>query len=205
MGPDEAWYNSGSYGLGERPALVVIDFQRLFWDPESPFGQPPAIGRAMEGTARLLTEFRARGLTVAYTVVAWRPDGRDAGLWKVKHLTEMSTVGSHWAEVCDEVAPVESDIVIVKKMPSAFFGTELLNVLVTNRCDSLVVTGANTSGCVRATTIESFSLGFKTIVPEDCVGDLTGEEPHRANLFDVHNRYADVTTADEVIAALPAG
>jgi maleamate amidohydrolase len=85
--------------------------------------------------------------------------------------------------------------------PSAFFGTTLASYLTGARCDSVIVTGASTSGCVRATTVDSFSSGFRALVPEDCVGDQ-GHDAHLSNLRDVHRRYAEVTSADEVVAYL---
>jgi nicotinamidase-related amidase len=77
----------------------------------------------------------------------------------------------------------------------------LHSLLTYARCDTVVVTGATTSGCVRATIVDAFSNNFRTIVPEDCVGDHE-QGPHEANLRDVHRRYAEVTTSNEVLAYL---
>ena len=65
-----------------------------------------------------------------------------------------------------------------------------------SRVDTVFVTGVSTSGCVRATIIDSFSHGYRTMVPEECCGDMA-EGPHRDNLRDVGRRYADVITLQE--------
>jgi len=88
---------------------------------------------------------------------------------------------------------------LVKKYPSAFFGTPLTSQLVSMGVDTLIITGATTSGCVRATVVDSLQHGFRTIVPEECVGDRA-EAPHRANLFDMGTKYADVMPVEEVLA-----
>ena len=90
-------------------------------------------------------------------------------------------------------------MVLPKKRPSIFHGTPLHSLLTFAGCDTVVVTGATTSDCVRATIVEAFSNNFRTIVPEDCVGDHE-RGPHDANLRDVHRRYAEVTSSDDVLA-----
>jgi maleamate amidohydrolase len=95
----------------------------------------------------------------------------------------------------------DTDILLPKKWPSFYHGTPLHSLLTRAGVDTVVVTGCTTSGCVRATTVDSFSNGFRTLVPEDCVGDQ-GRDAHLANLRDVHRRYAEVTSADEVVAYL---
>jgi len=101
----------------------------------------------------------------------------------------------------ERIAPEPGEHVIVKKHASAFFGTNLANMLRAAGVDTVIVTGCTTSGCVRATTVDSFSNGFRTIVPEDCVGDQ-GRDAHESNLRDVHRRYAEVTNSQEVVAYL---
>jgi maleamate amidohydrolase len=109
--------------------------------------------------------------------------------------------GSRWCEIDDRVAPAAGDPVYVKRASSAFFGTPLLTFLTARRVDTLVVVGCVTSGCVRATTIDAVSYGFRTIVPEQCVGDRA-EAPHATNLFDIDAKYADVLALDEVLESL---
>jgi maleamate amidohydrolase len=201
--PDDPWLARG-YGQraiepGERPAVLVIDLQYAFTDPEFPLGGSPLIERAVEGAARVLDAARAADVPVFQTVVAWRDDGADIGLWPVKlPILREVTLDSRWAQV-DERLWDDSDTLLVKKWPSFFHGTPLQSLLTVAQRDTLIVTGCTTSGCVRATTVDAFSNGYRTFVPEDCVGDQ-GRDAHEANLRDVHRRYAEVTTADEVIA-----
>jgi maleamate amidohydrolase len=203
--PDDPWLARG-YGQraiepGERPAVLVIDLQYAFTDADFPLGGSPLIERAVEGTTGVLDAARAAGVPVFQTVVAWRDDGSDIGLWPVKlPILREVTLDSRWAQV-DERLRDDSDCLLVKKWPSFFHGTPLRSLLTAAQRDTVIVTGCTTSGCVRATTVDAFSNGFRTLVPEDCVGDQ-GRDAHDSNLRDVHRRYAEVTTADEAIAYL---
>ena len=101
-------------------------------------------------------------------------------------------------ELDDRLGRLSSETLIVKKYPSAFFGTPLASDLVVRGVDTLIITGATTSGCVRATVVDSLQYGFRTIIPEECVGDRA-DSPHRSNLFDMGTKYADVMPVNEVI------
>lgn len=205
---EKPWYLKGKIGYGEKlgygekPLILNIDMQKLFTEESSPMaGSMPGfhlIKRAIVGQKKLLAAARVKNIQIAYTVIGFRKDKKDMGPWKADKLG-LATLGSKWVELCEELDRREEDIFFVRKMPSAFWGTELLSIMVAHRFDTLIITGSNTSGCVRATTVDSFMHGFRTIIPEDCVGDLTGEEPHWANLFDVNNRYADVVDLDDVL------
>jgi maleamate amidohydrolase len=202
---DDPWvsrgYGQGSIEPGERPAVLVVDLQYAFTDPQFPLGGAPLVERAVEGTARVVRAARTADVPVYQTVVAWRDDGSDIGLWPVKlPILREVTLDSRWAQV-DERLWDDSDVLLVKKWPSFFHGTPLFSLLTAAQRDTVLVTGCMTSGCVRATTVDAFSYGFRTLVPEDCVGDQ-GREGHESNLRDVHRRYAEVTSADEVIAYL---
>ena len=203
LDPDDPWVRRG-YGQvsiepGERPAVLVVDLQYAFTDPAFEFGGAELIERATQNTARLLGSAREAGVPVFQTVVAWRDDGSDIGLWPVKlPILREVTLESRWAQV-DERLWDDSDTLLVKKWPSFFHGTPLHPLLTAAQRDTVIVTGCTTSGCVRATTVDAFSNGFRTLVPEDCVGDQ-GRDAHESNLRDVHRRYAEVTTAGETIA-----
>ena len=190
-------------GYGEKPLVLNLDMQKYFTEEDSPEGAGMPgfhlIRRSIAGQRKLMDAARVKNIQIAHTKVAYRKDGKDAGLWKIPQQIAMCTLGSKWVEMCPELEPKEEDIVFIRKMPSAFFGTELLNIMVARRFDTLIVTGSNTSGCIRATVIDSFMYGFRTIIPEDCVGDATGEEPHWANLSDVHGRYEDVVDLNDVL------
>lgn len=197
----QAGYGQKQVGFGEKPALLLVDFQHAFTNSEYPTGKSLLIKQAAAETAELLELAREKDIPVIYTVVGYREDKWDTGNWK----TDIGwiTVGSHAAEVSPEVEPVTGEPIVLKKYPSAFFGTEVLSLLTTKQVDTVIVTGCTTSGCVRATIIDAFSYGFKTIVPEECVGDQA-KESHDANLFDVNARYADVLPKQQVVDYLMA-
>jgi maleamate amidohydrolase len=202
---DDPWvargYGQGEIEPGERPAVLVVDLQYAFTDPAFPMGGAPLVERAVQGTARVVAAAREAGVPVFQTVVAWREDGADIGLWTVKvpPLARV-TLDSRWAQV-DERVWDDSDVLLVKKWPSFFHGTPLASLLAAAQRDTVIVTGCMTSGCVRATTVDAFSCGYRTLVPEDCVGDQ-GRDGHESNLRDVHRRYAEVTTGDRVVEYL---
>lgn len=203
--PDDPWvargYGQASIEPGERAAVLVVDLQYAFTDPAFPTGGAKLVERAARNTARVLAGARAAEIPVYQTVVAWRADGADMGLWPVKlPVMREVTLGSRWARV-DERLWDESDVLLVKKWPSFFHGTPLFSLLTAANRDTVIVTGCMTSGCVRATVVDAFSYGFRTLVPEDCVGDQ-GVDGHLSNLRDVHRRYAEVTDAAEMIAYL---
>lgn len=204
LDPNDPWVRRG-YGQsriepGERPAVLVIDLQYAFTDPNFIFGGAELIERATVNTARLLEVARQVSVPVFHTVVCWR-DEAELGLWTIKlpPCAEI-TPDSRWAEVDGRLWD-DSDVLLPKKWPSFFHGTPLISLLTAQQRDTVIVTGCTTSGCVRATTVDGFSYGFRTILPEDCIGDQ-GRDAHESNLRDVHRRYAEVTNSDEVIAYL---
>lgn len=188
-------------GFGVAPALLVIDFVNGFTDPDVLGGGN--IGEAIAATVPLLAAVRERGLPVIHTRIVYAADGSDASLWceKVPRLRDL-TEEAPASQIVPELAPRPGEIVIRKTQASAFFGTHLHACLVTRRVDTLVVAGCTTSGCVRASVIDAMSLGYRTVIATDCVGDRA-LDPHRANLFDMGQKYSDLSTADEIVAALP--
>jgi maleamate amidohydrolase len=187
----------GTVGLGEKPALLVIDLINAFTDPETDLGAD--VSDVLDRTADLLGAFRDRDLPRYFTTVAFEESYGDAGRFieKVPALRELR-LGTEAVEVDERVAPVADERVILKKYASAFFGTDLETELTTHRVDTLVITGVTTSGCVRATAVDSLQHGYRTIVPADAVGDRA-EGPHRANLFDIDAKYGDVVGTDDVL------
>lgn len=187
-------------GFGKSPALVIVDFVNGFNDPGE-FGGGN-IGPAIERTAVLLAACRERGIPIAYTRVVYADDGSDHGVFclkapGLKKLTETSPL----SQIVPELAPRPGEYVVRKTQPSAFFGTNLANWLVSKGVDTVLVTGCTTSGCVRATVIDAMSWNFRTIVVTDGVGDRA-IGPHEANLFDMGQKYADLLTTDDVVASL---
>jgi maleamate amidohydrolase len=189
-------------GFGTRPALLVIDMQVGFTDPE----KSPLAGKlsSQVGAIRELLPLMRRGRwPVIFTVVGYNPNGQaDAGLWarKVPSLRVLK-LGSGLIEI-DPRLPVEpADVVITKQYASAFFATHLASTLTALAVDTLIVTGCTTSGCVRASVVDAMSHGFRPIVVVEGVGDRA-IEPHEANLFDIDNKYGDVVTLAETIEYL---
>ena len=101
----------------------------------------------------------------------------------------------------DQLTPRDGEYVVRKTQPSAFFGTNLTAWFVSKGVDTVIVTGCTTSGCVRASVIDSMSYNFRTVVATDCVGDRA-LGPHDANLFDMEQKYADLMTSSEIMAIL---
>jgi N-formylmaleamate deformylase len=127
---------------------------------------------------------------------------QDAGLWiqKSPTLSELQ-IGTIWVNIDPRLRPGPDEVVIVKKGASAFFGTNLVAILNSRQADSVVLCGATTSGCVRATAIDLLQYGFPTLVPRECVGDRAAA-PHEANLFDINAKYADVVSLSDVMSYL---
>lgn len=195
-----AGYGNGSVGFGNNAAILIVDFQKAFTRADSPLGGSELITSAVEKTKDLLAAARTANLPVIYTIVAFREDQQDMGLWPLKVSTlPMVKIGSVWAEIDDRLEVYEEDIILTKKMPSAFFNTDLINILIRKRVDTVILAGCTTSGCIRATAVDSFSYGFHTIIAEECVGDQA-IGPQRANLFDINNRYGDVLLNQEILA-----
>ena len=187
-------------GMGQRPALLVVDFVNGFANPDQ-FGGGN-IGEAIEQTRRLLAEARALGLPVAFTRVVYADDGSDAGVFTLKAPTlRQLTEEAFISQIVDELKPRDGEYVVRKTQPSAFFGTNLTAWYVSRGVDTVVVTGCTTSGCVRASVIDSMSYNFKTVVASNCVGDRA-LGPHEANLFDMEQKYADLMTSSEITAVL---
>jgi maleamate amidohydrolase len=189
-----------SVTLGSRPAVLVVDFSCGFTDPECALGSD--MTEAVEQTRRLLDTARAKGLPVIFTTIGFDPSLKDGGLWlqKVPSLADLQ-VGGRWVEIDPRLEPREDETIVLKKAASGFFGTNLAAILVTQGVDSVVLCGATTSGCIRATAVDLLQYGWPTIVPRECVADRA-QAPHEANLFDIQAKYADVVSVDDALAYL---
>jgi maleamate amidohydrolase len=193
-------YGKLEIGWGKRPAVIVVDFQLAFTDPSFPVGQSPHIHAAVECTAKLLALARSKSVPVASCRTAWSSE-KDMILWKVTGVRDGLFRGNRATEMDPRVYDASYDVNFTKAAPSIFFGTPLASYLTKAQVDTVIVTGCTTSGCVRASIIDSFSYGFRTIVPEDCVGDQA-REAHEANLLDVGRRYADIVNAETCMAEI---
>ena len=191
---------SARSGYGTRPALLVVDFINGFTDSGTGLGGD--FGAELAVTAKLLAEFRARALPVCFTTVAYEPHLRDAGRFVAK-IPALSILvkGSEWVKVDDRIRPRPSEQVVVKKYASAFFDTRLDMELRGLGVDTVVMAGCTTSGCIRASAVDSMQHGFHTVVVRDAVGDRA-ETPHEVNLFDIDAKYGDVVSSGEVLGYL---
>ena len=197
---DERGYDR-RVGFGARPAIVVIDFSRAFTGGRSEFPGGD-FGQEVQHTRLLLEEARARAIPVFFTTIAYDDPLRDAGLWGTKvPWLEHCKVGTPLVEIDPALDPRPGEPVIVKKFPSAFFGTDLETMLVAHRVDTLVLAGCTTSVCVRATAIDAMQRGYRTAVAAEAVGDFN-RALHMAHLRDLHARYADVLPVHEILAYL---
>ncbi len=193
---------------GRRAALLVIDVQyHALGDAPAPLPQaldehPMSCGeagwRAVPKIAELAGEFRAAGWPVIYPYVAWTPD-----LDRVKfgRMPRFGNGGARAYEIVKEVGPEEGDVLLPKYYPSAFFGTALISRLNRLEVDTLFITGCTTSGCIRATAVDAYSLNYKVVVPHDGVFDRS-EISHAVNLFDMASKYAEVLDTSEAISLL---
>jgi maleamate amidohydrolase len=187
-------------GWGERPALLVVDVTIGFSDPNSPVGAD--LSGVIGEINRLLDVARLRELPVIFTSIAYDDPDVEGGHW-VRKIPALRVLrrGTPSVEVDPRLHRGPSEPVIYKCYTSAFFGTPLQALLQHLRVDTLVVCGCSTSGCIRATACDAVQFGFRCIVPETAVGDRA-EAPHRANLFDIDSKYADVLPLPDVLEAL---
>ena len=191
----------GRAGFGRRPALIVVDVNRGFTDPASPLVCD--LERVVAAIRQLLEEARRAEIPIVFTTVSYTEgDKRTAAAFidKVPALLTLEA-GSRWVEIDPRIAPREDEPVLNKLFASAFFGTALSSLLAANGCDSLIVTGASTSGCVRATAVDALQHGYRPIVPREAVGDRN-PDAHAANLYDLDAKYGDVVSLAEVIEHL---
>ena len=187
-----------SLELAPPAGLLIVDFINGFADPEV-FGGGN-IRPAVENTRELLALARARGWLVGYTRVVYSDDGSDANVFtdKVPGCLDF-TETSELSQVVPELSPAPGDLIIRKQFPSAFFGTHLASSLAMQGIRTLFITGATTSGCVRASAVDAMCHGFRPVIVEDCVGDRSVAQ-HEANLFDLKMKYAEVMKLRDVVA-----
>jgi nicotinamidase-related amidase len=219
-GPDElAAWEAGGYGaragLGERPAVLIIDPVRAFTgypgedhiESVKTFRQScgPYAWESIPHIQRLLGAGRARGFPVIFTRASILPiELRGTRRRKNRRVgMESAETAAIGHEYPPEIAPLPGELIIEKTKPSVFFGTPLLSHLQIYDVDHLLVAGTTTSGCVRASVYDAFSYNFSITIPYECVFDRF-QTSHRANLFDMNSKFADVVSIDELLADLDA-
>jgi maleamate amidohydrolase len=188
----------GRVGFGKRPALIVVDMSVGFTDPASPLHCE--LEPVIEAIERLLAVVRAARLPVVYTTVAYDEAAKEKARVFIDKVPALLTLeaGSRWVEIDPRLAPQPGEPVLTKLFASAFFGTTLASLLMVQQCDGVIVTGASTSGCVRATAVDALQHGYRVVVPREAVGDRN-PSAHEANLYDLDAKYADVLPLDAVL------
>jgi maleamate amidohydrolase len=198
---------AGRVGFGHQPALLIIDCNYGCANPAvSPIGI--AMDEEIRHIRRLLDLARRKGFPVVHTTVVYSEKHFRDGGWFVKKLPALEALRPDTKEVqiVPELAPDPGELVLEKRFPSGFYGTNLHSYLTRCGIDTVVVTGNSTSGCVRATVVDAVSAGFRVIIPRQCVADRV-PLTHMVNLFDMDSKYGDVMDVEDVIAAfqrLPA-
>ena len=190
------------FGFGNKAVLVNIDLQKAYTRTDLFATAYETDPNQLQHVNALAAEFRRLGWPVVWTHVAYMNSAEDAGIWGTRTDTPDSLqnikFGSERSEFDDRLdIDRDRDVIYLKKMPSAFFETQLQSLLVWHQVDTVILTGGSTSGCIRAAAVESLSRGYRTIVPEECVADKH-ESYHFANLTDLSLKYADVVKVAEV-------
>ncbi|CAA0081460.1 Maleamate amidohydrolase [Zhongshania aliphaticivorans] len=190
------------FGFGRKAVLVNIDPQKAYTRTDLYKTAYETDPRQLEYVNNLAKVFRALDWPVVWTHVAYMDSADDAGIWGTRTNTPDSLQNIKFdsdRSQFDERLEIDQakDVIYLKKMPSAFFETHLQSLCVWHQVDTVILTGGSTSGCIRATAVDSLSRGYRTIVPEECVADKH-ESYHFANLTDLALKYADVVDVQEV-------
>ena len=194
------------FGFGQRPALINVDLQKAYTCVGEFITAYETDPKQLDYVNQLARAFRAKKFPVVWTYVAYMDSGEDAGVWGTRTNTPDSLqnikVGSRRSEFDDRLQiDRKRDVIVNKRMASAFHETNLQSVFNYHGVDTVVVTGGSTSGCVRATVVDSLSRSYRTIVAEEAVADKH-EGPHFANLYDIAIKYGDVIPVAEVLEHL---
>lgn len=190
-------------GFGKHPAILVVDVIRAFTDPTSSLGSD--LDSVVTAIKQLLDVARTKHIPIIYTTVTY-----DESAWQAAHIfitkvpsLKMLKAGTPEVEIDSRLERRETEPVLLKQFASAFFGTALNSLLTAQQCDTVIVTGCTTSGCVRASVVDALQYGFRPIVPREAVGDRS-QAAHEANLFDIEGKYGDVMTLSELFAQIDA-
>ena len=189
----------GAVGFGERPAVVVVDLNLGFTDPSSPLACD--LDDVLVSCRTLLDAAREAGVPVFFTSIEYDEVGEAAAAVFLRKVPALSLLrpGTRWVEIDSRLGRRAGEPVLIKAHASAFFGVPFAAMLAGR--DTLIVCGASTSGCVRATVVDAMQHGLAPIVARECVGDRSARA-HEQTLEDIGGRYGDVVSLDEVLAAL---
>lgn len=204
---DEEFMRSRGFGqrmgFGQRPALIVVDMIKAFTNPEAMLGAD--LDSQVEATAQLMNACHRQGVPIILATVIYEDaDLKDAGIWSLKQKGSATLLASTGGSAFDPRLPVTgTESILRKKYASCFFGTDLVPRLLAHGADTLLITGCTTSGCVRATAVDSVQTGFRPMVVREAVGDRSAAA-HAQSLSDIDAKYGDVVSLDETFAYLRA-
>jgi nicotinamidase-related amidase len=191
----------GTAGFGRRPAVLVVDLIRGFTDPARPLGAD--LDDVVAATRRLLDAARAAGAPVVFTTTVYDAAGERAAAVFLRKVPSLATLrpGTPDVELDPRLGRTPDEPLLVKHWASAFFGTGLPSLLAAEGCDSVLVTGATTSGCVRASALDALQHGYAPVIPRECTGDRSATA-HEQSLFDLEQKYGDVVPLATALEAL---
>jgi nicotinamidase-related amidase len=187
----------GAAGFGERPAVVVVDLNRGFTSADSPLACD--LDDVLVACRRLLDAARASGVPVFFTSIEYDAVAEAAAAVFLRKVPALKVLrpGTPWVEIDPRLGRRPEEPVVIKAHASAFFGAPFAALLAGR--DTLIVCGASTSGCVRATVVDAMQHGLSPIVPRECVGDRS-PRAHEQALEDIGGRYGDVVALEDVLA-----
>ena len=186
-------------GMGNHPALIVVDVVVGFTDPSCPLGSDAE--SVVYANVQLMNAFHQAQLPVVLTTVIYRND-HEASVFRARiPALNLLTPESHWVKFDPRLPIAGDDLQLEKRHASSFHGTALDQWLTDRNVASVVVTGLTTSGCVRATAVDGLQNNYRVVVPREACGDRD-PKAHEANLYDLNAKYADVVPLDSVLAAL---
>jgi len=203
MGTKEEVYSKSTMGhkvgFGSRPVIICVDFQKAYTHQDL-LCSGHNMFKECEETRRLTDAAHGKNIRVIYTQQSVRADGVDDGTFNNRCISLMKMHESEWGFELDEHLNVEpQDILVKKHSPSAFFCTDVIQMLVKMHIDTVILCGCTMAGCVYATAIDSMSYGFRTVIAADAVGDKC-REVYDMFLFNATYKYADASTVDACIA-----
>lgn len=189
---------AGALSPGSHPAVLVVDLQRGFTDPAC--GPGFEMSDVVDEAARLVAVAHAADVPVVFTTIAFAEGEDPVWLTKMPAMLELRE-GSSWVEIDPAAGIADGDRVVVKQAASAFSGTDLAEQLADLGVDTLVVCGATTSGCVRASVVDAISVGLRPFVVGTAVGDRE-RSPHDAALVDIQAKYGEVVSLDAALSII---
>ena len=194
-------YGGREVGFGSKPAIAVVDFQLGYIEAKYPMGGSKLVDKAVDNTATLLKLARSKNIPVASCAMAFQSEA-DMPHWKIPAMYNGDFFyGEEGIKLDPRIYDADYDFLVYKYAPSIFFSSAVPTYFNKHGVDTVIICGCITSGCVRASVVDSFSHGWRTIVPQECVGDVE-QGPHDANLLDIQRRYADVLPLEKVMSYL---